>query len=122
MNNPVALLTILATLCPVAGTAQQGPDQSHGGSMTMTGSPALCDAAAPKLRESGTSQVALIMTIGSNGHVQSFATEQPKGIRLEMVKDVAREVKAMHFEPVKKDGRSVAVHARVLFDCSATIR
>jgi hypothetical protein len=80
----------------------------------------MCDAAAPKLRESGTNKVVLIMTVGTGGRVQSFTTESPKGLRLEKMKDPAAAIKALQFEPAKKDGRPVAVMIRVEFDCSET--
>ena len=78
----------------------------------------MCDAAAPKLRESGTTKIALIMTIDDKGQVESFKTESPRGLRLEKVKEAASAIKAMHFKPATKAGSPVAVQIRAEFDCA----
>jgi hypothetical protein len=79
---------------------------------------AVCKAAAPKLRESGTNEVVLIMTVDTRGKVESFTTDSPKGLRLEKIKEAATEIKALQFQPAQKDGRAVRVMIRVQFDCS----
>jgi len=106
---------LLLFICFVAASAQQGgqPD-----SKKATPPPAMCNAAAPKLREAATNEVVLIMTVDTRGRVQSFTTESPKGLRLEKMKDAAAAIKALQFEPAKKDGRAVEVMVRVKFDCS----
>jgi TonB family protein len=81
---------------------------------------AMCDAAVAKLRDSGTSNVVLIMTLDTRGRVESFRTESPKDLRLEKMKEATAAIKAMQFDPAKKDGRPVQVQIRVEFDCSAS--
>jgi len=83
---------------------------------------AVCEAAIPKLRESGTSKIALIMTIDANGRVESFNTESPKGLRLEKMREAATAIKAMRFEPATKDGSPVRVQIRTEFKCVDDLR
>lgn len=90
------------------------PQQS---SKTLKGTPAMCEAAIPKLRETGTNQVVLVMTISAQGHVVAFKTEAPKGLRLEKMKKAADEIKAMRFTPATKDGKPVMVMIRFSFQC-----
>jgi hypothetical protein len=52
----------------------------------------MCEAAASKLREAGTNQVVLAITISAQGHVLSFTTEAPRGLRLEKMKK--RQIKS----------------------------
>ena len=77
----------------------------------------MCEAAASKLRASGTNHVVLTMTIDTHGSVVSFRTKAPKGLRLEKVKKAAAEIKAMQFDPATKDGRPVTVMIRAAFEC-----
>lgn len=77
----------------------------------------MCKAAALKLREAGTDQVAMEMTIDAKGRVLSFKTESPKGLRLEKTKKAADEIKAMRFDPAEKDGNPVTVMIRATFQC-----
>lgn len=79
---------------------------------------AMCNAAAPKLREWGTNEVVLTMTVDTRGKVESFTTDSPKGLRLEKIKEAATAIKALQFQPAQKDGRAVRVMVRVEFDCS----
>ncbi len=78
----------------------------------------MCDAAAPKLHESGTTEVVLIMTLDTQGKVESFSTDSPKGLRLEEMKEASAAIKAIQFEPARKDDRPVRSMVRVKFDCS----
>lgn len=78
----------------------------------------MCDAAAPKLHESGTTVVDLSMTLDTQGKVESFTTDTPKGLRLEKVKEASAAIKAIRFEPARKDGRPVRVVIKVKLDCS----
>ena len=80
---------------------------------------AMCDAAAPKLREVGTNKFTLMLRLDDQGRIESFKTESPKGLRLEKMKEIARAVKKVRFEPAKKDGSPVATKVRIEFDCSA---
>ena len=84
---------------------------------TEQGTPTMCEAAASKLRETGTEQVVLMMTISAQGHVLSFKTEAPTGLRLEKMKKAADEIKAMRFDPATKDGKPVMVMIRASFQC-----
>ena len=77
----------------------------------------MCDAVAPKLQETGTTKVVLMMTLDAKGRVESFKTESPKGLRLEKMKDAASAIKAIHFRPATKSGSPVAVQILVEFDC-----
>jgi len=79
---------------------------------------AMCDAAAPKLRQSGTNEVVLMMTVDDKGRVRSFKTESPKGVQLEKMKDTAAAIKKIKFEPAKKDG-PVPVQIEIAFKCTA---
>jgi hypothetical protein len=109
-----ATLWLLLAACANVTGAQTGKQESEADKATR----AMCDAAAPKLRESGTNKVVLTMTLDDTGRVESFKTESPKGLRLEKMKDVAAAIKAMPFRPAtKKDGSPVAVQARIAFDC-----
>jgi hypothetical protein len=110
-----AILLLLFWLCSMSGIAQQDGKLDIKNKM---GPQAMCDAAAPRLRDTRTNQVVLIMTVDTQGKVQSFTTEAPKGLRLEKMKKAAAEIKAMHFEPAKKDGRPVMVMIRAAFECS----
>jgi len=97
-------------------SAEQGA-QLEGKTKMAQGPPAMCDAAAAKLREAGTNQVVLTMTISAQGHVLSFKTESPKGLRLESMKKAADDIKAMRFDPAEKDGKPVMVMTRATFQC-----
>ena len=110
-----AILPVLFSICSMSGIAQQGgkPDVTN-----KVGPQAMCDAAAPKLREARTNQVVLTMTVDTQGKVQSFRTDAPKGLRLEKIKKAAAEIKTMRFEPAKKDGQPVMVMIRAVFECS----
>jgi TonB family protein len=77
----------------------------------------MCDAAAPKLQESGTTEVVLTMTLDTRGKVESFKTESPKGLRLENMNEAFAAIKAIQFEPAKKNGQPVRYMVRVKFDC-----
>ena len=77
----------------------------------------MCEAAAQALRGSGTNKVVLTITVDTQGKVQSFRTDAPGGLQLEKMKKAAAEIKAMRFEPAKKDGRPVMVMIRVTFEC-----
>jgi hypothetical protein len=78
----------------------------------------MCNAAAPKLREWGTNEVVLTMTVDIRGKVESFTTDSPKGLRLEKIKEAATAIKALQLHPALKDGRAIRVMVRVKFDCS----
>jgi TonB family protein len=106
---------LLLTACAAVTGAQTGQRDSETGRAKRK----MCDAAAPKLRESGTNIVVLMMTLDSRGRVESFKTESPRGLRLEKIKEVAATIKTMQFEPAKKDGSPVAVQIRIAFDCAA---
>ena len=108
----ITLWLLLAACANVSG-AQTGKQESEADKATR----AMCDAAAPKLRESGTNKVVLTMMLDDTGRVESFKTESPKGLRLEKMKDVAAAIKAMPFRPATKAGSPVAVQARIAFDC-----
>lgn len=95
----------------------QKSSESNGVNKTAHGPRAMCDAAASKLRETRTNQVVLVMTISAEGHVRSFETEAPKGLRLETIKEAAHEIKAMRFDPATKDGKPVMVMIRAAFQC-----
>lgn len=79
---------------------------------------AMCEAAAPKLRESATSNVVLLMVIDTRGRVESFHTESPKSLRLEKIKKAAASIETLQFTPAKKDGKPVRAMVRFTFDCS----
>jgi TonB family protein len=78
----------------------------------------ICNAAAPKLRESGKSKFVLMMTVDNSGRVESFKTESPKGLRLEKVQDAADAIKEMQFKPAQKGWTPVAVQVKITFDCA----
>lgn len=59
------------------------------------------------------------MTIDTQGKVLTFRTEAPKGLKLEKMKNAAAEIKAMRFNPTKKDGRPVMVMITATFQCPA---
>ena len=80
---------------------------------------AMCDAAAPKLRQSGTNEVVLMMTVDDKGRVRSFKTESPKGVQLEKMKDTAAAIKKIMFGPARKDGSPVPAQIRIAFKCAA---
>ena len=92
--------------------------QEDGRAASRKAPQAMCDAAAPKLHESGTAEVVLTMIVDARGKVESFNTDSPKGLRLEAMKEASAAVKAIQFEPAKKDGQPVRVMIRVKFDCS----
>ena len=85
----------------------------------LSGLPAMCDAAAPHLRDAKTDSIVLTIELDDQGRVHSFRTNSPEGLRLEEVKKAADEIKAMRFEPAKKDGRPVWVMIRAAFKCPA---
>jgi TonB family protein len=107
------ILWLLLTSVVAVTAAQTGQQGSEAEKATRE----MCDAAAPKLRESGTNKVVLMMTIDNRGRVESFKTESPKGLRLEKMKEASTAIKAMQFHPAEKDGSPVAVQARITFDC-----
>jgi hypothetical protein len=109
------ILWLLLTACVAVTAAQTAQQDSEAEKATRE----MCDAAALKLRESGTNKVVLMMTVDSKGRVESFKTESPKGLRLEKMKEVATAIKAMPFHPAEKDGSPVTVQARMTFDCPA---
>ena len=78
----------------------------------------MCDAAASKLRETGTDRVVLTMTLDQKGHVESFKTESPRGLRLEKMKEAANAIKSLEFRPGTNDGSPVAVQIRAEFHCA----
>ncbi|MGA2357104.1 MAG: energy transducer TonB [Terriglobales bacterium] len=110
-------LPLILLVYSVAASAQQGgqPDTNK-----QTPPQAMCKAAAPKLREAGTNEVVLTVTVDTRGRVQSFTTDSPKGLRLEKIKEASASIKALQFDPAKKDGHAVAVMVRVEFDCSGS--
>ena len=116
MKN-VTLPSLLLVCSMVAAAQQSGQQDSKKG----IAPPAVCDAATPKLRETGTNEIVLTMVVDIRGRVESFKTESPKGLRLEKMKDAAAAVKAMQFKPVKKDGRPVTAIVRFEFDCSGPV-
>jgi hypothetical protein len=79
----------------------------------------MCDAAAAKLRDAGTSKIVLMMTVDRKGQVESFRTESPKGLRLEKMKEASRAIKGIRFTPASKDGSPVAVLVSVEYDCAS---
>lgn len=109
------ILQLVLMVCAIATMAQQSgqPD-----SKKETPPRGMCDAAASQLRNSGTNEVVLMMTVDTRGRVQSFKTESPKGLRLEKMKETATAIKAMQFDPAKKDGHPVTVMISIRFDCS----
>jgi hypothetical protein len=110
----VILVLLLAAYITVTA-AQSGQPEPEADKATR----AMCDAAAPKLRETGATKVVLMMAVDDKGRVESFKTESPKGLRLEKMKDVAAAIKAIPFRPATKAGSPVAVEVRIGFDCSA---
>jgi hypothetical protein len=59
----------------------------------------------------------LAMTISAQGHVLSFTTEAPRGLRLEKMKKPADQIEAMRFDPATKDDKPVTVMIRAAFQC-----
>jgi outer membrane biosynthesis protein TonB len=114
----VSLILLLGATLNATGQSNRSPAQRPD---KMPGPAAMCDAARPKLRNSGTGEVALILAVNTSGKVESFRTESPKGLRLERSKDVTAVIKALTFEPAKKDGQPVRVMVRVAFDCSLPV-
>ena len=101
------LLAACATLAPAqSGTPHSGAMQS------------VCNAAAPRLREFGTSKFVLMMTLDNKGRVESFTSGSPKGLRLEKVKDAAAAIRKMQFKPAENSGTPVAVQIKMAFDCA----
>lgn len=111
MNKAVLLLFLISSFTAAAAQTKQKPDEMQ------IATQAMCEAAAPKVKEAGTNQIVLMMTLNRSGQVQSFRTESPKGLNLEKNKEVAAKVKAIPFSPAKKDGSPVAVQVRIQFDC-----
>jgi TonB family protein len=111
----VALLLPLLLVCSGATYAQQSGQSDVKKTMPPQ---EMCKAAAPKLRESGTNEVVLTMTVDTRGKVESFTTDSPKGLRLEKIKEAAAAIKALHFQPAQKDGQAVKVMVRIKFDCA----
>ena len=113
MRNHLALSLFLLIGAISSGAQQAVPDFSK-----MVGPRAMCEAAATKLRDSGTDKVVLMLTLGTTGRVESFQTESPKGLKLEAVKEAATAIKKLKFEPATKDGLPVRVKGKAVFDCS----
>jgi molybdopterin-binding protein len=107
---------LFALFCLMAIAAQEGGQQMI--VKKALAPKAVCDAAAAKLRDSGTSNIYLIMTLDTKGRVESFTTESPQDLRLEKMKEATAAIKAIQFEAAKKDGRPVRVLIKVEFDCS----
>jgi TonB family protein len=114
LSMKAGILSLLLLVYSMASNAQQS-GQPNSKKVTPQ---AMCDAAAPKLRESGTNTVVLTLTVDAGGRVRSFTTESPSGLSLEKTKEAAAAIKAMQFKPATKGGRPVAVMVRVKFDCS----
>jgi hypothetical protein len=112
----LAILLVLISVSPLSGSAQNA--NINGAQKSALGPPAMCEAAASKLRDSGTNQVVLTMTVDAQGKVQSFKTEAPKGLRLEKVKKATTEIKAMRFDPALKNGKPVMAMISAAFECS----
>ncbi|MGC2198090.1 MAG: hypothetical protein WA628_25695 [Terriglobales bacterium] len=110
----IAILCLLVASGIEIASPQTGQTESTGRTATR----AMCDAAAPKLQEAGTTKFVLMLTLSDKDQIQSFKTESPKGLRLEKMKEVSAQIKKVHFEPAKKDGSPVAVKVRIEFDCS----
>jgi len=113
MKKTALCLWIL--VCSPVIIAQNGQQDSD----TKMAVHAMCDGAAPKLQQSGTNEVVLMMTLDSKGRVESFKTESPKGVQLEKMKDTAAAIKKITFGPAKKDGSPVPVQIRIAFKCPA---
>jgi hypothetical protein len=109
-----ATVALLLIAFVIVGAAQSGQPDSDKAQPPRV----MCDAAASKLQKSGTSKVVLMMTLDTQGRVESFKTESPKGLRLEKVKEAASAIRAIHFRPAAKDGSPVAVRILVEFDCA----
>jgi hypothetical protein len=86
---------------------------------TLNATHIMCDAAAAKLRDAGTSKIVLVMTVDPKGQVESFRTDSPKGLRLEKMKEPSRAIKGIRFTPASKDGSPVAVLVSVEYDCAS---
>jgi TonB family protein len=108
------ILPVVLFFCSIPTPAQGGQPNSEKAMPPQ----AMCNAAAPALRDAGTNEVVLTMTVDAKGRVRSFTTDSPKGLRLEKIKEATAAIKALQFKPAKKDGRAVAVMVRVKFDCS----
>lgn len=111
-----AALCCAMVICPTMIVAQNEQQDSD----MQTAVHAMCDAAAPKLRESGTNQVVLMMALDNEGRVRSFKTEFPKGVQLEKMKDTVAAIKRIKFTPAKKDGSPFAVQIRTAFKCDVS--
>jgi uncharacterized protein YceK len=105
----------LLTACATVTATQSGQPDYEREKATRV----MCDAAAPKLHESGSNRIVLMMTLNNSGRVESFKTEFPKGLRLEKMKEAATAIKTIQFEPARKDGSTVAVQIRVTFECAS---
>jgi hypothetical protein len=106
-------LWLLLTAGVAVTAAQTGQQDSE----TEKATRAMCDDAAPKLREFGANKVVLMMTVDSRDEWSH--SRLSKGLRLEKMKEVATAIKAMPFHPAEKDGSPAAVQARIAFDCPA---
>jgi hypothetical protein len=111
-------LSLFLLVCCAGAFCKQGQNPDSKKTRPPQG---MCEAASAKLREAGTDKVVLTMVVDRSGKVQSFTTDSPKGLRLEKMKEPATAINAMHFEPAKKDGRSVMVKIRIKFDCSGAM-
>jgi hypothetical protein len=87
---------------------------------TVPGPPAKCAAAAGKLRDAETNKFILLLTVNRLGKVEWFRSESPSKLRLEKIKDVADEIKAMHFDPAKNDGQPVRALIKIEFSCPSS--
>lgn len=96
---------ILLLVCSVATTAQE-----HGQTEFRKTARMMCVAAGPKLRESGSNEIVLIMVVDAEGRVASFHSLSPEG--LETIKKAAVAMESVRFEPRKKD-----VLAEAIFGC-----
>ena len=94
--------------------AQSAPPDAQNLNVTRI----MCDAAAAKLRDAGTSKIVLTMTVDRKGQVEQFRTESPKGLRLEKMKEASTAIKGIRFTPASKDGSPVAVQVSVEYDCA----
>ncbi len=111
MKRAILLLLIFFATAAAAQSKQ-------GDSQNVQPTRAMCDAAASKLMEAGTTKIVLMMTVDGRGRVESFKTEYPRGLRLEKMKDAAAAIKKLQFGPATKDGSPVAVQIRIEFDCA----
>ena len=85
-----ATLFVFLLVCSMATTAEES-----GRPASRKAPQAMCDAAATKLHESETTEVVLTMTLDTQGKVESFKTDSPKGLRLEKMKEASAAIKAI---------------------------